>query len=164
MSTRYFETSTHFPVDSDVTEERLKEDFLNRMQRFSEFSSIGDSATLFDVRGTTGVPASLTRHSRIDLQNSIHIQGGVARITVSGYVRHAKSLVVLYFFLFFIALLIGLLPGSIETSLEDSGAIDALVFLILGMYIVYDINRKLSEPQALIAQALNTLETLHRKH
>lgn len=75
-----------------------------------------------------------------------------------GYTQAAKSLLFCYSFLFFLVLMTGLLPGSVESG-EGSGAMDALVFLIFGIFIFFDINKRLVEAQEYLKAVLDSLET-----
>ena len=158
---KHIEVSRKLELDRAVSASELKKALIENLEKTTEIETVSDSDTMFKVKGTTGSPASITRHARIDMDISIDAdeKEKVARIIISGYARAARSLVILYSFAFFALLLVGLLPGFIETSAENSGAIDALFFLIFGIFIVFDVNNKLSVTKEHFETALDSIDT-----
>jgi hypothetical protein len=156
---KYLEVSKKITVSGDTSEQDLKQAVLERLRRGFKISHLDESDGSFKFRGTTGGARSVVRHAGVNLDVQIRKKGNVARVFVYGYCSMAKSLLISYSFLFLMVLVAGLLPGSIETGGETSGAIDALVFLIFGIFIFYDINQKLLEPGENIQSALQSLET-----
>lgn len=155
------EVSRKIVLQRPVSADDLKRRFVERLEKTIEIDSLGEGLDKFRITGTTGSPASLTRNARLDLDVEIILDGNVARVIVSGYSRPARSLSLLYWVMFFVVLLVGLLPGSIETSADTSDSMDVLVLLIFGMFIVFDVNKKLSEPHDFIKAALGSLETTY---
>lgn len=156
---KHVEVSRKIILSRKVSADELKAAFLTRIEKSMDVERATEGADEFSLNGTTGSPASLTRHARLDLDVSVKFDGNTARIIVSGYARPARSLAFMYLLLFVVMLLVGLLPGSIETSGDGSGALDALVFVIFGIYITMDINKKLSEPREFLETALESLNT-----
>jgi len=156
---KHIEVSRKIQLARQVSAEDLKKELIARLGRAIEIDKTGDGVNEFALSGTTGSPDSITRHAKVDVDVSIRFDGNAARMVISGFSRPARSLSVLYGILFFFMLLVGLLPGSIETNAETSGAMDALVFLIFGIYIITDINKKLAEPKEYLETALESLNT-----
>lgn len=153
------EASKRISLTRNVTEEDLKQSMLERFKRAFDVENVTENDKGFNIEGTTGGADSITRHARIDLNVRIIKQNEICRILVSGYSKMARSLLITYILLFFSVLLVGLLPGSIETSGENSGAMDALVLLLFGIFIFYDINKKIEEPRTYLTDILDSLET-----
>lgn len=156
---KHIEVSKKIMLGKKTSAEELKAALVTRLEKTIDIEKIADGANEFSVVGTTGSPAGLTRHARVDLDASIVFDATTARILISGYARPARSMMVMYWILFILMLVVGLLPGSIETSGDRSGAVDALVFLIFGIFIVMDVNKKLAEPQEALEIALESLNT-----
>lgn len=156
---KHIEASRKIVLQRAATADDLKRKLVERLEKTIEIDSLGEGVDKFRITGTTGSPASLTRNARLDLDVEIALDSNVARVIVSGYSRPARSLSFLYWAMFFIVLLVGLLPGSIETSADTSDSMDVLVLLIFGMFIVFDVNKKLGEPRDSIETALSSLET-----
>jgi hypothetical protein len=135
---------------------------ISRLEKTMDIKAIsdGDNEGDFSISGTTGSPASMTRYAKLDLNVVISLDKNVARILISGYSRVAFSMIMLYLFLFSIILLVGLLPGFIETDAENSGAMDALFFLILGIFVMVDVNKKLADPKEDLESALEAADTI----
>lgn len=158
---RHIEVSKKINLARKVTAEELRTALVERLEKIIDIEKLSTGMNTFSLSGTTGSPAGLTRHARLDLDVDIKFDANTSRILISGYSRTARSLMVIYWFLFILMLLVGLLPGSIETGGDHSGAIDALVFLIFGIFIVMDVNRKLEEPAQLLETALESLNTTY---
>lgn len=158
---KHIEVSKKIELAKPSTPEDLKKMLMNHLEKTIDVESVTDGDSHFKFRGTTGSPASLTRHSRVEFDVSINYQkeDSLARIIISGHARAARSLIFFYSIAFFLLLLVGLLPGFYETSQEESGAIDALFFLIFGIFIVYDVNSKLALTKEHLETALQSLNT-----
>ena len=156
---KHLEVSKKIQLARKVSSEELKAALIARLEKVVDIEKITDGIEDFSLSGTTGSPAGLTRHARLDLDVNIKFDGNTARVLVSGYSRTARSLMFMYWLLFFLMLMVGLLPGSIETGGDSSGAVDALVFLIFGIFIVMDVNKKLAEPQEFLQSVLESLNT-----
>ncbi len=156
---KHIEVSKKISLSRDVDVDRLKTVLMERLEKVLVVEKITGGSDCFQISATTGSPSGIARHARLDLSVAIGLEGDVARIIVDGYARPALSLTILYTVLFFFFLLAGLLPGFIETNADKSGAVDALVFLIFGIYIVTDVNKKLAEPHQFLESALESLNT-----
>jgi hypothetical protein len=156
---KYFEVSKKIQLDSDVSVRDIKDFLLKSFERPLKVDQIGDGDNRFAVSGTTGQLNSKVRHTRVNMNVEIKKENGAARIIISGYTKPAKSLAILYWIMFFIVLLVGLLPGSIETSGDNSDSLDVLVMLIFSIFIVFDLNKKMKEPQGFIGSILDSAET-----
>ncbi len=145
-------------MTTDASQQELKQALIARLRRAFDVSEVREQDSGFHIGATTGGPGRAIRHARIDLDVTVEKTGDVARIMANGYAQVAKSLMVSYCFLFFLVLLTGLLPGSVATSGEDSGAMDAMVFLIFGIFIFYDINKKLCDPEDHLQSIMDSLD------
>jgi hypothetical protein len=154
----FIEASKKITLARAVSQDDLKQALLVRLRRAFDVDVLKEEDGGFYVEGTTGGVKSMTRHARAELTVSLLQDKETARVLVHGSTRLATSLLVSYTVLFLVVLLAGLLPGSLETSGESSGAGDALVFLIFGIFIFFDIQNKLLEPKALLQAALDSLE------
>jgi hypothetical protein len=156
---KHIEASKRIKLTRDVTEDDLKQSMVSRIKNAFDVENVIDNDLGFKIEGTSGGADNVTRHARIDLNVRIIKQNEICRILITGSSKMARSLLITYSALFFCVLLVGLLPGSIETSGETSGAMDALVLLLFGIFIFYDINKKIDEPKAYLTSILESLET-----
>ena len=157
---KHIEVSKKIIVQKKVTQEELKDALIKRLEKAIEIESIGDGVNDFKVTGTTGTPTSLTRHAKLNLDINLTFDKDKAvRILISGYSRIARSLILMYSLFFVLLMLAGLLPGSFETSYETSGAVDALLVLLVVVFTIQDINKKLAEPKEYLETALQSLDT-----
>lgn len=156
---KHIEASKRIKLTRDISEEDLKQSMMERLKRAFDVENVTESGKGFHVEGTTGGTDSITRHARIDLNVQVVKQNEICRIMIFGYSKMARSLLISYIMIFMLVLFIGLLPGSIETSAETSGPEDALVLLLLGVFIFYDINKKVDDPKEYLTSILNSMET-----
>lgn len=161
MTMKHIEVSRKIDLSRDVAAADLKKTLLERLEKAMDVETVTDGASHFTLTGTTGAPAGITRHARLDLDVEIMSDAKAARVIVAGYSRMARSQAILYTLAFFLVLLTGLLPGFIDTGYEDSDAGDMLVLLILGIYMVVDVNRKLAEPREFLEATLQSLATTY---
>lgn len=157
---KHIEISRKINLSRAVTAEELKKTLMSRLENAIEVREESGNAERFHVSGSTGAPVSMTRYALVDIDATITADDSHARILLNGYVRTAPSLMILYGVLFFVLLCVGLLPGFVDTSI-DGDAGDALIFVLIGMFLVYDINRRLAEPQEHIEAMLESMDTLY---
>lgn len=155
---KYVEVSKKIKLASDSSQEELKQSIIARFRRAFSVAQLREQENGFHIGATSGGPGRLMRYARLDLDVTVEKTKDSVRVIMYGYSQVAKSLLVSYSFLFFLVLLTGLLPGSVSTS-EDSGPLDAMVFLIFGIFIFYDINKQLVEAEGHLKSILDSLET-----
>lgn len=156
---KYIEVSKRINITREASQEDLKQALLARLRRAFLVEQLKERDSKFHLEGSSGGNITFIRNARISIDIDITKNHDIGRIFIHGYSKVAKSLLVLYTALFVFILLLGLAPGSIETSGESSGAADALVFLIFGIFIFYDLNKKLDEPLEYLRAALDSLDT-----
>jgi hypothetical protein len=157
----YLEVSKKISLAKAIKPEDIKQILVHRLGKAYVISSISDNANEFSVSASTGPVGSFSRHTKLKLDVQIESEGKICRILVSGKCSISKSLLLYYFIAFIALLMAGLLPGSIETGFDQSDALDALVFLIFGVFLSIDINRKLREPKEFIETILESINTLY---
>lgn len=156
---KHIEASKRIKLTRDVSEDDLKRALTERLKRAFDVESVVENDKGFHVSGTTGGLDNITRHARVDLNVQLSKQNEMCRIIIYGYSKMARSLLITYSVLFLIVLLLGLLPGSIETSGEDSGAMDTFVLMVFGIFIFFDVNKKIEEPKESLVSILDSLDT-----
>jgi len=155
---KYFEVSRKVDLVASVSEQDLKQAILDRVQRAFVVSNFVENDHGFDIQVKTGGRESLIKHSHAHIHVRCVKEKTAARFFVHGTSKVSASLSIWYTVLFFAVLLLGLLPGSIETSAENSGAIDVLVFMIFGIFTFYDIDKKLNEAKLAMEAALLSVD------
>lgn len=156
---KHIEASKRIRLTRDVSESDLKRSLTERLKRSFDVENITENDKGFHIEGTTGGADSITRHARVDLNVQLSKHNEICRVMIHGHSKMARSLTITYSLLFFVILLVGLLPGSIDTNGTESSAMDALVLLVFGIFIFYDVNSKITEPKESLAAILDSLET-----
>ncbi len=153
---KYIEISKQLHLSEETPDGILKHALLQRIQRGFKIDTLQEHANGFHIVGTTGGARSMVRNVRAGVDVSFINKGNRVGVLIHGYSRVAQSLMVAYTVLFLMIMIVGLLPGFVETD-DTSTAADALVFLIFGIFIFYDIDKKLQEPKEYIEAALDSL-------
>lgn len=156
---KHVEVSRRFKLTREASVEDLKSALLDSMRGAFDIDKIEDNGDKLLVQATTGGRDSINRHARVDLEIKVVKHHEMARFVVRGTAGMARSLLISYVGLVILVLLVGLLPGSIETSGVDSDALDTLVLMVFGIFIFYDINKKVGEPAEYLNAILQSLET-----
>ena len=155
---RYIEVSKKITLTKEANREEIAQAFLDRLRRAFLVETLEETDSGFHLIGTAGSNLKkFVRHSHVDLTVDISKNQETIRVLAHGHTRTARSLMVSYTILFFLVVIAGLLPGSIETGGESSGS-DALVFMILGIFVLYDIYKKIAEPKEHLQAALDSLD------
>lgn len=159
---KHIEASRKIALSRAVDTEELKKSLVNCIENAINVDRVGEADDHFQITGTTGSPASMTRHAKVNLNVKLNVdtKDKTARIIISGYAQAARSMTIFYCLAFVLLLFVGLLPGFVETN-TSSNAIDALFFLIFGIFIVYDINTKLNLTREYLETALDSLDTIY---
>lgn len=152
------EVSKKIKLTKKVSEDDIKAAVFERLKRSYNVCKIIDNKKETRAVGTSGHSSFFGRHAKFDLAIDVQKDDTYVRIMIHGKSRMSRALLFVYSLLFLFILLLGLLPGSIETSYESSGAIDVLVFLIFGIFIFYDINKKVAEPREHLKAILDSVD------
>lgn len=156
---KHIEASKRIRLTRDISESDLKRALTERLKRAFDVENITENDKGFHIEGTTGGADSISRHARVDLNVQLSKNNEICRVIIYGHSKMARSLLITYSLLFFLVLLVGLLPGSIDTNGAESSAMDAFVLLVFGIFILFDVNAKITEPREALASILDSLET-----
>lgn len=158
MTMRHIELSRNIRVTDNSSDQRIQQALITRLQRAFMTRRLEEYDGGFRFEGTTGTPRGLVREARADITVNLMRKKESMRIFIHGNTHISRSLVIAYCVLFVMVLFAGLLPGSINTSGDGSDAMDALVFLIFGIFIFYDIEKKLLSAEERLAAALESVD------
>lgn len=147
--------------DQDISE--VKKFLYDTLSQIIDLKEISPSNDYFFLKGTTGGMFDFVRKTRIYADVNMIVEETKnekeLKIFVKGNAVISYSMAFSYLVLFSLILFAGLLPGSIETDSENSTALDALVFLLIGFYIKTEIDKSLLEAEEHIRDTLKLLKT-----
>lgn len=156
---KHIEVSKKITLSKNATQNDLKNALQERLQRSFKLSHVSEDKNGFTAHGVTHGAGGIIGHARVDLNVTIKKEKDSARIEIFGRSKMAGSLLFLYMVMFVLVLLMGLMPGAFETSAETSEAADVLIFLLVGVFAFYDLEKKTSAPKEYLESALSSLET-----
>ena len=150
---KHIESSRLITLASPVDVSVIKHVLVGRMRGAFSIETVGEGDENFKLTlSGKGVLYRCTMNVllKVDTQR--------ARVIVDGTVGVRTATKILYIFGFLALLVLGLFPGILNTSGHGSSAMDILVFLFLGVFILYDVNKKMLEPEILLDRILRALE------
>jgi len=151
---KHIESSKIIRFSSPVEASVIKYSLVERLREAFHVETVGDGVENFSMTMTgKGTPY------RCALDVIIKADAARGRIIVSGATAINASTKIFYALGILALLVLGLFPGTINTSGKGSGAVDFLVFLFLGAFVIFDMNRKVAELEALLDRVLGAVET-----
>jgi len=153
------EQSRKIKLTKDVSLDDIKAALIAHLEKGLTINESQHGESRIQISAYTSGPFKFIRQARLDLTISLEKNQEILRIVVSGRAHLAHTMAAFYALLLLVVLFIGLLPGSIETHGQNSGAGDALVFIIFGLFIFYDTHNKMTEPVHYIRSVLDTMDT-----
>ena len=132
----------------------LKHSLIERMRSAFHIETVGEGIEKFSL---TALGRDTPYHCSFDI--FLKTDGLRARVIVTGGVEINAATKIFYVMGLLALLILGIFPGTINTTGRGSGAMDILVFLFLGAFVLHDINKKLCEPETVLDRVLNAVET-----
>lgn len=150
---KHISSSKLVTVPFETTLESVKLSVVDRLKAAYQVDTVGEGADQFTVTVSgRGSSSDCVLHVSLKLDNN------KARVLMDGYSKISTIAKVYYAFVVFALLVIGLLPGTLVKTDGGGTAVDAMVFLFLGMFVVYDMDRKLIEAQQILDRVVNGVE------
>lgn len=150
---KHIEASRLITLASPVDAETVKYSLVERLRNAFHVETVGEGAEVF----TLNVLGKNTPY-HCALNVAVKTDAERARVIINGNVEINSSTKIFYVLGILVLLVLGLFPGTINTSGHGS-AMDVMVFLFLGIFIMIDMNKKLGEPEHLLDRVLRALET-----
>jgi hypothetical protein len=150
---KHIESSKLINLSGAVETAAIKDSLVERMRNIFHIETVGEGAENFTL---TAIGKDVPCHCVFNVMLKTNekyarlIVDGGTKITATAKIQYALGLLAL--------LVLGLFPGTINTT-GHGGATDLMVFLFLGIYILYDINKKLAEPELLLDRVLRSIAT-----
>lgn len=151
---KHIESSRRITLAGTVDAAAIKYSLVERLRGAFHVEVVGEGTEHFTV-------AALGKDTpyRCALNVILKTDGKYARLMVEGETGINASTKILYSLGVLALLVLGLFPGGTINTSGQGSAMDVLVFLFLGIFVIYDINRKMAEPELLLDRVLNAVET-----
>jgi hypothetical protein len=152
---KHLESSKLINLATDTEAAVIKYSFVERLRGAFHVETVGDGVENFVVNAIgKDVPCKCIFNVLLKTENKR------ARLIVDGNVGISASTKILYTLGFLALLVLGLFPEStmLKTTYKGS-AMDFMVFLFLGAFLVFDMNKKVAEPEEIIDRILNAVAT-----
>lgn len=148
---RYIEASRMITLANPAESYAVRQWLVERLRGPFHLETVGEGVENFRI-DMTGKFISC----RCLLDVILKTDGQRARIAISGVATISASAKIAYSLGIMALLVLGLFPGTINTTGKGT-AIDFLVFLFIGIFILYDIGKKLAEPEAILDRILGSV-------
>ena len=150
---KYIESSKLIRLGGPAEAAAIKYSLIERVRDAFHVETVGEGDENFSLVASgkrTPYHCTLTVLVKTDDRRARVIINGEAEVNASTKIYYGLGVLAL--------LVLGLFPGTINTSGQGS-AMDVLVFLFLGIFVLHDIDRKLAEPELLLDRILNAVDT-----
>lgn len=151
---KHIECSQLIPLASPLETSTIKYSLVERLRASFHVETVGEGTENFDVN-----MMGKDSPCRCKLSIILKTDASRARVIVSGVATISPYTKIMYALGILALLVLGLFPGTINTSGQGSGATDFLVFLFLGAYVLFDMNKKIAELENLLERVLKALST-----
>jgi len=150
---KHIESSRLITLSGTVEAAAIKNSLIERLQNIFHIETVGDNAEKFTM---TAIGKDIPCQCVFNVM--LKADGKYARLIVDGGTKINTPTKIFYVLGVLALLVLGQFHGSLNTS-SGASAQDLMVFLFLGIFIIYDINRKLAEPGQLLDRILGALAT-----
>lgn len=150
---KHIESSKLINLSGTVGNAAIKDSLVARMRNIFHVETVGEGMEKFTL---TAIGKDIPCHCVFNVL--LKTDGKYARLIIDGGAKITAPTKILYALGVLALLVLGQFHGIINTSSSGS-AMDLLVFLFLGIFVIYDINRKLAEPEHLLDRVLRALAT-----
>lgn len=151
---KHIESSKLINLAGDADIVAIKHTLIERLRGAFHIETVGENAENFSLTAT-GRNTPCTCSFNVLLK----ADGKRARIVVDGEAEINSSTKMLYVLGFLALLVLGLFPGTTINTSGRGSAIDFMVFLFLGVFILFDMGKKLAEPELLMDRILTAVAT-----
>lgn len=151
---KHIESSRRIMLADATDAASIKYSLVERLRGAFHVEVVGEGTDNFTV-------AALGKDTpyRCTLNVILKTDGKYARLMIEGETGINSSTKILYALGVLALLVLGLFPGGTINTSGRGSAMDVLVFLFLGIFVIYDMNRRLAEPEILVDRILNAVET-----
>jgi hypothetical protein len=150
---KHIESSKLIHLAENVEASAVKYSLVERLRGVFHIETVGEGVENFSL---TAAGKDIPCHCFFNV--FLKTDAKYARVIVDGSAEINAPTKILYTLGVLALLVLGLFPGTINTTGKGS-AIDLMVFLFLGIAIIYDMNKKLAEPEAMLDRVLRALAT-----
>ncbi len=150
---KHIETSRLINLSGAAGAAEIKCSLVERLRGAFHIETVGEGAEKFTL---TAMGRDIPCHCMLNVL--LKTDGQRARLIIDGGAEINSSTKIFYILGILALLVLGLFPGIINTS-RGASALDFLVFLFLGMFVLYDMNKKLAEPEKLLDRILQAVAT-----
>jgi hypothetical protein len=151
---RHIEASKKIVTPGAVEASSVKYSFVQRMRNAFNVETVGEGVESFAITASSKMSTY-----GFSLNVSLKSEPQRVRILIDGQNELKVATQVFYVVSLLLVLILSLLPeGAGETARISSVAMNAIFFLVIGGFTIYDYGKKMDEPEAIIKAILNSIE------
>ncbi|MDD9900895.1 MAG: hypothetical protein OXT65_07945 [Alphaproteobacteria bacterium] len=150
---RHIEASRKIAVAGPTDISSVKYSLVQRLRGAFHVETVGEGQESFSVTA-----ASKTSAYRFHLNVQVKTEPERARILIDGQNEISMSVKIFYVLSLLAVLILSLFSETIDPN-RNGIAMNAMFFLVIGGFIIYDHSRKLEEPEKMLEKVLDSVET-----
>jgi hypothetical protein len=151
---KHLEASKKIVTEALVDPVSVKYSLVQRLRSAFHVETVGEGVESFSVSA-----ASKTGAYAFTAGVSLKSEKTRIRILLEGQNNLRMGTRIFYVLSLLMVLILSLFPEAVDGARGGGGmAMNAMFFLVIGGFIIYDHSKKMDEPQAILDQILNSLE------
>lgn len=151
---KHIETSISFATQDKLETSTVKYSFVQRLRNAFHVETVGEGTENFAVSATSKATSYF-----FTLNVMIRSDHGRMRIVVDGGNEISLATRIFYVLSLLAVLALSFFPSGLDDAGVKGMAIEAMFFLVVGGFIIYDINKKLEEPQQILDRILHSVNS-----
>lgn len=153
---KHIESSVKIITSHPVEASAVKYSLVQRLRNAFHIETVGDGMESFSVSGTSNA-TSYVFNINVILKN----EPNRTRILLDGSNKISMTTNIFYILSLLAVLALSLFPNGIDDgSTKSAGGImmEAIFFLVVAGFIIWDMNKKFEEPQQMLDRILKSME------
>lgn len=150
---KHIESSAKIATQQPVEASAVKYSLVQRMRNAFHVETVGEGTESFSISGT-----SKATSYTFNLNVLIKSEPNRVRVIVDGQNDVSKATQIFYVLSLLAVLALSLFPGAIEDGNTGGIALEAIFFLVVGGFIIWDMHKKFEEPQQMIDRIIRSVE------
>ncbi len=150
---RHIESSAKIVTTQLVDGSSVKYSLVQRLRAAFHIETVGEGTESFSISGTSKATSYV-----FNLNVMIKSEPNRVRVIVDGGNEVSIATCVFYVLSLLAVLALSLFPGTSEDKGAGNVVLEAIFFLVVGGFIISDMNKKFEEPQQMLDRIMKSLE------
>lgn len=150
---KHIESSVFVPAKKPLDAATVKYSLVQRLRNAFHVETVGEGTENFSVSATAKSNGYV-----FNLNVAVKTDDAGARVLVDGGNEVSMGTKIFYVLSLLAVLAYTFFPAMTQSEGDSNAILEAIFFLVVGGFIIYDMNKKFDEPQGLIDKILESVK------